>query len=176
MHLALAKRIRKHRWLFAGLCVIPLLLPFVAVVYGVVFNSLATTYQVPTWFAIIAFPIWPILVGLTGLLLFLGLVCLLELNSELAAKPRTKAYLILFAIAWNLVFGYFDLLGFGLGLDHAFTMEVVTRALINIVLFAFPSLVLLSLAICIGLVAVVVTCVEMIMWIFQKANPKIHNG
>lgn len=172
MHLELVKRIRKKSWLFAGICVIPVLLPLALLAYEVACGSFADTCQIPRWLGIVTYVIWTLLVGLTGALLFLCLAFLLDLDSSLIAKPRTKGYLTLFAIAWNLIFGYLAMASFGLGLDHAYGVEVVTRGLTNI-LCSFPVSVLLSLTICAGLVAVVVACVESMIWIVQKVNPAI---
>lgn len=158
----LGDQIKKHPWLFAGLCVIPSLFP-----------SAMLASDSGLW--IIIHALWLTLVGLTGLLLFLCLAFLLKLKSSLVANPRTKVYLTLFAIAWNVIFGFFVLLVFGLSLDHADTTDVINRVLIQIV-FGFPIVVLFSLAICVCLIAVVVACVESIIWILQKANPKIKKA
>jgi hypothetical protein len=164
----LGKYTSANPWLFIGLSASPCLILFVVLACLFAFgkHTAAPTSEIPDWVWCAAFSCLPLFAGIVGFALAYYLSDLFERQHWLAVRPLTNIYIAVFALAWNVVFGFLSffvfVMGFGDG-PVVTTMKQFGQLFTGILTIGFPEAILISLVVCSLATAIVIVVLEAIV-------------
>jgi hypothetical protein len=164
----IAQSIKTYPWLFAGLSALPSCLLIAMFMWLIIFGKRVDIGQsaIPDWAWFAACASLPVFVSITGFTLAYCLSFLIERYSWLTTSHLTRAYLFLFALIWNVVFGFLSFFVFAMGLGDApviTSMEDFTPRFFGVLCYGYPEAVLISLLVCSVATAIVVAISEAAM-------------